>query len=237
MLSKLLHQCLHSIMPPICILCDEACENDINLCQACITDLPDIKQACQICSHPLNHNNLVCGECLKSPPIYNCLITPFYYQFPVDFIVTAIKFHNKLAYTKTLGLLLAQTIQQRVANLPEIIIPIPLHPKRLKERGYNQALEIARPISRRFGIPIDYQSCVRLKSTSPQTSLKIRQRQQNIKNAFHIQRDFAAKHVALLDDVITTGSTVTELSKLLKAYGVESIQVWCCAKTILTGCT
>ena len=236
MLSKLLHPCLLSILPPACILCDAVCESDVNLCQTCIADLPYLRQACKICGQPLNQYHLICGECLENPPVYSCLITPFYYQFPVDFIITAIKFHNKLAYTKPLGLLLAQTIQQRVANLPEIIIPIPLHPKRLKERGYNQALEIARPISRQLGIPIDYQSCIRLKATPPQTGLKTKQRQQNIKNAFHIQRDFSAKHVALLDDVVTTGSTVMELAKLLKAYGIESIQVWCCARTILTQC-
>ncbi|MDF2867854.1 MAG: hypothetical protein K0S11_1324 [Gammaproteobacteria bacterium] len=234
MLKKRLNQCLDLILPPACILCDAACKSTINLCQACIADLPYIKQACKTCGLPLSNANLTCGACLINPPIYDRLVTPFYYQHPLNFIVTAIKFHNKLNYAKILGLLLADAVRQRVFNLPEIIIPIPMHRERLKERGYNQALEIARPISRLLDIPIDYQSCARLKSTSPQTGLKTKQRRQNIKNAFHIRRDFTAKHVALVDDVVTTGSTITELCKVLKSYGVKHIQIWGCARTVLT---
>jgi ComF family protein len=165
------------------------------------------------------------------PPIYDSCYAMFYYVPPIDYLITACKFRHKLNYTKLLGLLLAKFLTARLTDLPELIIPVPLHKQRLAERGYNQALEIARPISHALHIPLDYSCCRRTRATQAQTELTLQARHKNVKNAFAIQREITAKRIAIVDDVMTTGSTVAELAKALKCYGVQHIQVWCCART------
>jgi len=119
--------------------------------------------------------------------------------------------------------------------MPEIIIPVPLHRTRLRERGFNQALEIARPIARSLSIPVDYKSCERVRKTSAQSLLPAAERRKNIKGAFRVTRPIAARHVAILDDVMTTGHTVQELAATLRKAGVERIDVWVVARTSLQG--
>lgn len=233
MFKTFLSKSLASLLPQQCILCASSTHTEKGLCQACIADLPLIKRPCQHCGMPLTKTNLICGKCITNPPPYSQLIAPFLYKNPLDHIVSALKFHNKLTYTELLGTLVAAELPKRIQHMPEIIIPVPLHKGRLKERGYNQALEIAKPISRLLQIPIDYRSCMRHKLTQAQTGLTIGERKLNIKNAFQIQRDFSAKSVAIFDDVVTTGSTANELCNVLKSYGVKHIQIWCCARTIL----
>jgi ComF family protein len=115
---------------------------------------------------------------------------------------------------------------------PELIIPVPLHEKRLKERGYNQSLEIARPIARQLKIPLAISVCDRIKHTPPQSSLSKYERQQNLHGAFSIHRTIPVKHVVIFDDVVTTGSTVVELGKILHQAGIERVDVWCVARTV-----
>ena len=118
-------------------------------------------------------------------------------------------------------------------NKPQLIIPVPLHKKRLRERGYNQALELARPIEKRLQIPVDKYSCVRVKQTAAQSLLPFDERQSNVRQAFAIRKPLAVKYVAIFDDILTTGSTVKELSQVLRKAGVTKIDVWCCAKTVV----
>jgi ComF family protein len=115
-------------------------------------------------------------------------------------------------------------------NPPDCIIPVPLHPLRLKQRGFNQALEIARPIAKKLKIPIDTTHCLRIVATLPQAAISATARKHNIKNAFIVNPLLKAKHVAIVDDVLTTGSTVTELAQRLKKSGVQKIDIWCCAR-------
>lgn len=146
-----------------------------------------------------------------------------------------LKFNHALLNARILGELLAEKIHlwYQQQPLPEFIIPMPLHTKRLKERGFNQALEIARPISSSLGIPIDKTSCQRIKHTFAQATLHADQRQANIKKAFKVTSDLANKHIAVLDDVITTGNTITEFCRTLKKAGAGKIDVWCCARALL----
>jgi ComF family protein len=118
--------------------------------------------------------------------------------------------------------------------LPSLIIPVPLHPKRLRERGFNQALEIAKPISKKLKIPIDKKSCYRIRHTAAQSGLSQSDRLKNLANAFEMKKPLIAKHIALIDDVMTTGQTLMELANLLYKNGVEKIDIWCCAKTFLS---
>jgi ComF family protein len=127
--------------------------------------------------------------------------------------------------------LLLAYIEQEMDEPPQLLIPVPLHPGRLRERGYNQALELARPLSRRLAIPLDYLSCRRTRPTQAQSELPMKERRKNVRGAFQVKGEIPARHVALIDDVVTTGSTVTELTRLLKRHGVRRVQVWTLART------
>jgi ComF family protein len=128
--------------------------------------------------------------------------------------------------------MLSETIKKRYANqlLPDLLLPVPLHYKRIAERGFNQALEIARIIAKSLQIPIDAKSCIRVRNTAAQAELKSDKRKANVARAFQCIKPIAAKHVAIVDDVVTTGNTVRELSKVLHKAGVERIDVWCIAR-------
>lgn len=144
------------------------------------------------------------------------------------------KFQYKLSHAKALGFLLAERINELYIEkhlaLPECIIPVPLHKSRLNKRGYNQALEIAKPIKKLHQIPIDF-VCVQRKSpTNPQTLIKADKRRENVRGAFVVASSFKAKYVAVVDDVLTTFSTLTEIANVLRRQGVEQIDVWCLAK-------
>ena len=149
-------------------------------------------------------------------------------------MITQLKFEEKLIYAKLLGQLLAKKILQHYTNtsLPTLIIPVPLHKKRLQERGFNQALEIAKTVSRLLKIKIDKTSCIRKKHTAAQSTLDAQTREENIKDSFELIQSIAASHIAILDDVITTGATTQELAKTIQQSNPKKIDFWCCAHTL-----
>lgn len=156
----------------------------------------------------------------------------FHYTEPISTLIWRLKFQGNLAIAHWFSQCWMDCLKTRAHHtLPEIILPVPLHHARLKERGFNQALEIAKPIGQYFSIPVDTRTCVRIKNTRAQSSLTGDQRKNNIKNAFGLSYSINAKHIAIVDDVYTTGSTVSEISNLLKKSGVEKIEAWCCART------
>ncbi len=146
-------------------------------------------------------------------------------------MVSSFKFNESLKHGRLLGQLLAQRLEETEAESPELLIPVPLHRKRLRERGFNQALELCRPIGQQLGIPIDFRSCIRSKETLHQADLKLRERKKNLQGAFSMARPISAKTVALVDDVMTTGNTLRVLATLLKKHGVERVFVWSVART------
>jgi len=196
--------------PNFCLLCKARCErHDLDLCNACLKDLP------------------LCQDAK--------IVAPFLYAPPIDRMILALKFGQDLKYARLLGKLLTEKLLLKYQNLPkpEAIIPIPLHKKRLAERGYNQALEIARYVGKEMQIRIDKNSCERTKNTLAQSSLSHKDRKNNISGAFVLRKKISVRHIAILDDVTTTGNTVAELSETLKSAGVERIDVWCVCKTLL----
>jgi ComF family protein len=225
------------LLPSVCLLCSVSSKRSVNLCQACENDLPWLQQSCSVCAMPLSVNTteqpLICGQCLQQPPAFSTVTALFHYQPPVDNFITALKFNQQLLYAKLFGELLTTRLQQHYQQqqLPELIMPVPLHPQRLRERGFNQALEIARPIAKQLKLPLAINSCERIRLTVAQSSLPATERQANVKNAFKINSTFKGKHVAIIDDVITTGHTIAELSKTLRKSGVERIDVWSVART------
>jgi len=225
---------LNKLYPSICIRCGIASDLPLNLCRGCLADLPHNPHACRLCALPLprdHEGHRLCGACQATPSPFDTGFSPFLYQGPVRRMVSTFKFNGQLSHGRLLGQLLAQELEAAEIPLPELLIPVPLHKSRLQERGFNQALELCRPISRRRGIPIDYRSCVRSKPTLHQADLNMNERKKNLRGAFGMKRPITAKHVALVDDVITTGSTLRALAVLLKHHGVERVDVWSVART------
>jgi len=144
-------------------------------------------------------------------------------------LITTLKFRADYKNARLLGLLLAEHLQ-KTAEKPDCILPVPLHKSRYRERGFNQSIEIARTVAKELQIPLDLNSCRRHRDTPHQTALSGKQRRKNMKNAFSIIKPINAQHIAILDDVMTTGSTVHELAAVLKKAGVSRVDVWVCAR-------
>jgi ComF family protein len=142
-----------------------------------------------------------------------------------------LKFNAQYKNARLLGLLLAEGLRQ-TPQLPDCLIPVPLHKARYRERGFNQSIEIARTAGKALQIPVDVHSCIRHRDTPHQTQLTAKQRRKNMKNAFSIRQAIPARHIAIIDDVMTTGSTVHELAAVLKKAGVARVDVWVCARAI-----
>lgn len=229
----------HCFLPFNCILCSEETGRKLDLCIDCEKHLPWLNNTCIYCAAPLPFETKSrCGACSKKPLPFDRVYIIFSYTQIIKKLIIALKFQKRLIYAHILGSLLADQISLKYQQdkLPDLIIPVPLHRKRLYERGFNQAMELARPISKRLNIPIDYKGCTRVHNTTAQSKLAANQRSTNVKNAFTIQEYLSSKqHIALLDDVMTTGHTLTELSRALYDIGVKRIDVWCCARTYLDG--
>ncbi|MEE4377771.1 MAG: ComF family protein [Candidatus Competibacteraceae bacterium] len=226
---KKLHFCG---FPPTCLLCGAAGEGDRDLCAGCAADLPLNSPACYCCAIPLaGGTELLCGRCQQQPPHFSQAFVPLLYQPPVDFLIKALKFQGRLTVARLLGDWLSEALADRSNPLPQAIIPVPLHAARMRERGFNQALEIARPIARRLGIPMLPNAVSRIRHTAPQMGLDARTRRSNIHGAFIVSQPIQLQHVAILDDVVTTASTVAEIAKVLRTAGVQEITIWACART------
>lgn len=207
------------------------------ICTACQEDLPWLGSACRQCALPMPESGLLCGHCQHNPPAFSQVVTPFRYAFPLDSLIPAFKYQHKLTYGRLLARLLLQAIvhhyQEHEQALPDLVIPLPLHRARQAQRGYNQALELARPIARQLGLPLDRHILLRQRATTAQQGLDAQARRQNLQGAFACRQPqrLAGKHVALVDDVVTTGTTVNEASRILVAAGAASVSVWCIART------
>jgi ComF family protein len=204
-------------------------------CNACAASLPWNDCACRACALPLVPGtepcgSRVCGECLASSPPQDRTWAAFTYDEPVAGQIVSLKFHGRLASGHVLGALLAGRLAGRPEPLPELLIPVPLHAARLRRRGYNQALELAREISRRLSIPLAAGAARRVRSTGEQSRLDAVARRRNVRAAFEVDTIVRGRHVALLDDVITTGATVAELSRAARTAGASRIEVWAAAR-------
>ena len=239
------------LLPGTCILCQAPSKRSLDLCLACEHELPTLGNNCPQCALPLETHSiqLTCGQCLQHPPEFDRLQALYPYQMPIARLINDLKFHERLANAQILGMLFAQkmesvysispspcplpqVVEGKLEDKPDVIIPVPLHKKRLQERGYNQALELARPISKILNIPINYQLCQRIRNTQHQMGSSADERRKNLRGAFCVLGT-APTHVAIIDDVFTTGSTVNELARCLRTAGAQKIDVWTVARTIL----
>jgi ComF family protein len=172
----------------------------------------------------------VCQDCLTDSPPQDRSWAAFSYQPPVSGQIVDLKFHGHLAPAHVLGALMAERLAARPEPLPELLIPVPLHMARLRRRGYNQALELARSIAGRLSIRLAAGAARRLRATGEQSRLDATARRRNVRGAFGVDPVVRGRHIALLDDVITTGATVRELAHAARAAGACTIEVWAAAR-------
>jgi len=217
--------------PNACVLCLKTAYREYDLCEACEEDLPWIENACPQCSKPQVHS-LLCGNCIKQPPKYDHVYALFEYQFPIDKLVTGFKYGDRFQYGAVLSKLLTNHFGNKITNnKPDLIIPVPLHPRRMRKRGFNQALELAKPLSKKFNIPLDNNVCKRIKYTLSQSERGQSKRKSNLRGAFISSAKMKLDHVTIIDDIVTTGSTINSLASCLKKAGVKKVDVWCVGRT------
>lgn len=219
------------LLPPVCALCGDPGAFGADLCRACRDDLPWNRHACRRCALPLPaaSRGALCGECLRRPPPFDRALAPFRYAPPLDHLLLGLKHRRRLDAAHSLGGLMAGWLAQRIHEPPELILPVPLHPARLRRRGFNQSLELARRIASALELPLAGRCCRRLRDTPPQAELNAPQRRRNLRGAFEVSAPLPSR-VAVIDDVMTTGSTARELTRCLRRAGAKEIEVWVCAR-------
>jgi ComF family protein len=202
-----------TLFPPHCCLCGfPGASLDLDLCSFCHADMP------------------------WDGPAHTSF-TALRYEHPVDQMIRRLKYQGHLAHARVLGVLLAEAALRRAIHLPRLLVPVPLHPARFRERGFNQAACIARYAARILELPMAAHAVRRVRDTPSQTALDVHQRRRNVSGAFVIvgrepRRLLAARHVAIVDDVMTTGSTLEELRGVLLGAGVEQVDVWAVARAV-----
>lgn len=206
------------LVPARCLLCSSAaCPAGLDLCHTCIADLP---VAPAWTAHAIPASGVFC---------------PWGYEYPIDRLIRALKFRGDRSVAGALGTLLAMRVATRGAQLPEVLVPVPLHPLRLCERGYNQADEIARHLAGWLSLRRLPQALERTRSTAPQSQLPAGQRRANLAGAFHVPSRMramvAGRHVALIDDVVTTGSTAQSAAQALLEAGARHVELWALARS------
>ena len=225
-----LNRLQRQLWPSPCTICLGSDPTGRGLCPDCLADLPRPDPCCPRCALPLTVPDQVCGHCQRRPPRFDAAVALFRYAPPVDTLIHGLKFGQALHFAPLFAELLAARLTGR--PLPDCILPVPLHPRRQRERGFNQAVEIARPLARQLGCRLDLGSCVRRRATPPQTGLSAAARRRNLRGAFALARPAAGRSVAILDDVMTTGGTLDAIAGVLRRGGAEHIEVWVCARTV-----
>ena len=211
-----------------CFLCAAPAGDDL-LCPACCASLPRMPAAlCPICALPATDSS-VCGACLKKAPHFDASSAVLRYEYPLDGLIQSLKYSHHLAVAGFLGRMLAQVA---LPFRPDLIVPVPLSPARLAERGFNQALEIARPLLRALEVPVELDRIHRSRDTSPQAALPWKQRAKNVRHAFVCELDLSGRAVLVVDDVMTTGATLDELARTLKAHGAARVGNLVVARTL-----
>lgn len=221
--------------PPTCVLCGAPGLAELDLCAGCLGDLPGIAPSCVCCALPLPEGTpatVLCASCQRAPPAYERCIALFRYQGLVSHLIGELKFRQRLALARLFGHLLAEAVVwQSEGFWPELLVPVPLHPARRRERGYNQSLEMARVVGKVLNIRVDGRLVAKTVATAPQQSLTRAERLDNVRGVFSLCQSLKVRRLAIIDDVMTTGATVNELASVLRTAGAECVQVWAIART------
>ncbi len=220
---------LDRLLPQQCLLCDANVLSSVAICQACVSDLPRVPLACPRCAAPTRYADQPCGHCQQHPPPQKATLAPFAYAPPMDWLIQSLKFRGRIEIGRTLAELFVQVAAP--ADPPDALIPVPLHPGRFQERGFNQSEELARALARQIDRPVLASVLRRGRPTEPQTALDTAARRRNVRGAFGAARRRLPERVVLVDDVITTGATTAEAGRALIRAGVKHLEVWAIART------
>jgi ComF family protein len=227
MLAGFWRECLRRLLPQDCLLCG-APSGDALLCPACDRDLPrPPAEACPVCAEQAP-GGAVCGACLSGPRHFDASFAAFRYGFPADKLIQALKYQRRVATADFFG----QALLAGPRPEGDLVVPLPLHPARLAERGFNQSVEIARPLARALKLPLELDACIRSRNTAPQANLPWKERRKNIRHAFECAVDLSGVSVIVVDDVMTTGATLEEFARTLKAHGAVRVSNWVAARAL-----
>lgn len=232
LLSLLISGLQEAVLPNACVFCGTRCGRmQAPICKACHADLPWIENACGRCASPVATElptGVHCSSCQISPPPFEAAAAALSYTFPIDAAIKAMKFRRKLFYVPAFASTLAVSMRQLPADI-DALLPVPLHWRRQGMRGFNQAAELCRPIHRQTGIRV-VNNVIRNRATPYQSGLIARHRQQNLQLAFTVRGELHARHVLIVDDVITTGETCRQLAHVLLDAGTEKVSVLAVAR-------
>ncbi len=234
---KLFFQYLHSFLPSFlkegdCLLCGQKTTATL-FCVSCEEDLPrhSVLDHCPRCGI-LSANAQICGRCLKKAPHFDSVNAVFDYDFPVDSLIVAYKYGHRLALTPYFAEALSSLAGKLLEiKKPDVIIPLPLHEVRLKERGFNQALELGKIIAQKHALPLDFAVCTRMNATKTQANLPQKERIKNVRGAFLVARALKEQIIWLVDDVMTSGATANECARTLKLAGAKEVHILALART------
>lgn len=214
-----------------CMLCRATCKEA--LCPGCESALPWIAKPCRGCALPLPDDGAdLCGHCLVTAPVFAWAWAAFRLAPPVQSLIHDLKYTADLGVASMLGKLAADRLSKRSRPMPNALVPVPLHTARLRIRGYNQALELARAFASIFALPVIHDAVERVRATPDQIGQSAAQRRQNLRGAFRARRSLAGMRVALLDDVMTTGATLSELARACHDAGAKSVEAWAIARAL-----
>ncbi len=214
--------------PRHCVLC--GIPDPTDLCSDCDQELPRIGACCRHCGIPLLQDGL-CGDCLGAPPAYLRCIAGLNYAPPVSHLIGAFKYQGNLNHGRILSALLIERLRQEGAMAVDALLPVPLHWRRRWQRGFNQTEIIADELSRAFHLPMQTRWLRKIRSGTPQQHLDARERQRNLRDAFACTHDVTGLHLAVIDDVVTTGATADVIARLLYERDAASVQIWALART------
>lgn len=220
-----------------CQLCDDACDQTTQrLCSGCETELPWLGPHCRVCAVPLPAAGLICGACQKKPPRFTRVEAPWRYAFPVDSLITRFKHQRQWPHGRLLGELLAEHLQHAFSEglpRPDALLAVPLAAGRQRQRGFNQAQMLADWLGHGLQLPSHAGWLVRQVETPAQQGLDAATRKRNLRQAFALgrQASLCGAHLALVDDVLTTGATADSLAHLLLRGGARRVDVFCLART------
>ncbi|WP_237140561.1 ComF family protein [Pseudomonas oryzihabitans] len=219
-----------------CALCARWLPAGLPLCEGCDSELPWLGPHCRCCALPLPVDGLLCGSCLARPPAFDQVLPPWRYAFPVDTLINRFKHRDQGSLGRLAGALLARHLQHLFDEgqpRPELLLPVPLSPLRLRQRGFNQAALLAGWLGKTLHLPVEVELLQRVQEHHSQQGLSASERRRNLKQAFALVKDAAleGRHVALVDDVLTTGATADSLARLLKRAGARRVDVYCLART------
>lgn len=221
-----------AVMPLQCVFCGiRREEGDSVICSACFADLPWIEHSCKRCAQPLQTSlpeGVYCAACQLQPPPFTSTMAPLLYAFPIDAAIKALKFRRKLFYVPAFKSLLARSSNELPQDI-DALLPVPLHWRRHAVRGFNQAAELCKKLPGRSELPL-ITTVVRTRSTPYQSGLAARQRRRNLRSAFVVHGKISARHVLIVDDVITTGETCRQLAKAVLRGGAEKVSVLAIAR-------